>query len=146
MPWHLSEDLERFRQLTMDHHIVMGRRTWQSIGRLLPGRKHIIISRQPDYVVTGAVVAHSIEEALAACDGDNEIFAIGGEEIYRLVLPTAERIYATEIRADFAGDTFFPPFDLGRWTEVSREKSTNPESIPHDFVVYERPRSAVNGA
>ena len=138
VPWHLSGDLKRFRQLTMGHHIVMGRKTWESIGRLLPGRKHIIVSRQPDYVLPGAVVARTIEEALAACAGDNEIFVIGGEEIYRLVLPIAERIYATEIKADFAGDTVFPPFDPGTWVEVSREKGTNSESLPHDFVIYER--------
>lgn len=138
MPWHLSEDLKRFRQLTMGHHIVIGRKTWESIGRLLPGRKHIIVTRQPDYVMPGAIVARTIEEALAACDGDNEIFVIGGEEIYRLVLPIADRIYATEIKADFVGDTFFPRFDLGKWIEVSREKGTNSESLPHDFVIYER--------
>ncbi len=138
MPWHLPEDLKRFRALTMGHHIVMGRKTWESIGRLLPGRKHIIVSRQPDYVVPGAIVARTIEEALAARDGDNEIFVIGGEEIYRLVLPIADRIYATEIKADCVGNTFFPPLDLGKWVEGSREKGTNAESLAHDFVIYEK--------
>jgi dihydrofolate reductase len=138
MPWHLSEDLKRFRKLTMGHHIVMGRKTWESIGRLLPGRKHIIISRKPGYDVPGATVVNSIDAAIAAARGDSEVFVIGGGEIYPLVLPIADRILATEIAREYEGDTFFPPFDPGKWVEVSREKGTNSGSLPHAFVIYER--------
>jgi dihydrofolate reductase len=138
MPWHLSEDLKRFRQLTMGHHIIMGRKTWESISRLLPGRKHIIISRNPGYNVPGAKVVDSLDAAIAAARGDSEIFVIGGREIYAMVLPIADRILVTEIDREYEGDTFFPPFDLGKWVEVSREKGTKLGSLPHDFVIYER--------
>lgn len=138
LPWHLSADLKRFKALTMGHHIVMGRKTWESIGRLLPGRHHIIVSRRPDHQVPGALVVDSIEASIVVAQGDSEIFVIGGAEIYKLALPIADRVYATEILADFVGDTFFPPIEPGTWVEVSRERGANLESLPHDFVIYER--------
>ena len=139
MPWHLTEDLKRFKQITMGHAIVMGRKTWESIGRLLPGRKHIIISRKPGYDVPGAKAVPSLDAALAACAGDSEVFVIGGGEIYSLALPLADRIYATEIDGIFEGDTFFPPLDMAMWKETRREARRD-ENIPvrYSFVTFDR--------
>ena len=139
MPWHLSEDLKRFRRLTMGHHIVMGRKTWESIGRLLPGRKHIIISRKPGYEVPGATVVDSADAAIATARGDSEIFVIGGGEIYALVLPLADRILATEIDRKYEGDTYFPELEVGIWRETAREEHADPEQgLPFAFVTYDR--------
>ena len=139
MPWHLSEDLKRFRRLTMGHHIVMGRKTWESIGRLLPGRRHIIISRKSGYNVPGATVVDSLEAAIAAARDDSEIFAIGGGEIYALALPIADRIYATEIDRKYEGDTCFPELEEGKWRETVRETHEDAASgLRYSFVTLER--------
>lgn len=140
IPWHLPKELQRFKQLTMGHHMIMGRKTWESIGRLLPGRTTVIVTRQPGYHVAGAIVAHSVEEAVVACGGDDEIFVIGGEEIFRLALPLANRIYLTTVNIEVAGDTYMPNFDAGKWRTLSSEFVTADERNPHDFqvVTYER--------
>ena len=138
MPWHISEDLKRFRRLTMGHHIVMGRKTWESIGRLLPGRKHIIVSRKSGYDVPGAKVVDSLEAAIAAARDDSEIFVIGGGEIYPLVLPIADRIYATEIDRKYEGDTYFPELEEGKWRETTRETHEDAASgLRYCFVTLE---------
>ena len=143
MPWHLSDDLKRFRQLTMDHHIVMGRKTWESIGRVLPGRKHIIISRKPGYDVAGAKVVDSLNAAIAAARGDSEIFVIGGGEIYALVLPIADRILATEIDRIYEGDTYFPELEKRIWRETARElRHDEADGFGYSFVTYERARGS----
>src|SRR5262245_32500467 len=103
IPWHLPDELQLFKRLTMGHHMVMGRRTWDSIGRLLPGRTTVIVSRQPGYRVAGAIVAHSLEEAITACAADDEIFVIGGAELFRAALPLADRLYLTVVQASVAG-------------------------------------------
>ncbi|MGQ0578744.1 MAG: dihydrofolate reductase [Betaproteobacteria bacterium] len=139
MPWRLSEDLKRFRQLTMGHHIVMGRKTWESIGRLLPGRSHIIISRRPGYQVAGASVVDSIDAAIAAAGNDSEIFVIGGGEIYALAIPIADRILATEIDGKYEGDTYFPRLAKGIWRETTREDREDAASgRRYCFVTLER--------
>jgi len=139
MPWHLSEDLKRFRRLTMGHHIVMGRKTWESIGRLLPGRKHIIVSRKSGYDVPGAKVVDSLEAAIAAARDDSEIFVIGGSQIYALVLPIADRIYTTEIDRKYEGDTYFPELEEGKWRETVRETHEDAASgLRYRFVTLER--------
>lgn len=139
IPWHLSEDLKRFRKITTGHHIVMGRKTWESIGRLLPGREHIIISREPGYEVPGAKVVDSVNAAIAAARGDSEIFVIGGGEIYALVLPFADRILATEIDRKYEGDTYFPELEKGIWRETAREKREDAASGQrYCFVTLER--------
>ncbi|HKQ26149.1 MAG TPA: dihydrofolate reductase [Burkholderiales bacterium] len=141
IPWRISEDLKRFRQLTMGHHIVMGRKTWESIGRILPGRKHIIISRKPGYTVTGAKVVDSLNAAIAAARGDNEIFVIGGSEIYALVLPIADRILATEIDRKYEGDTYFPELEKGIWRETARElRHGEADGFGYSYVTYEHTR------
>jgi dihydrofolate reductase len=121
IPWHLPNELKLFKSLTMGHHIVMGRRTYESIGRLLPGRTTVIVTRQHDYNVPGAIVAHSVEEALAVCAGDDEIFVIGGAELFRDTLPIADRLYLTVVDAEPKGDTFMPDFEAGKWREVKTE-------------------------
>ena len=117
IPWHLPNELKVFKSLTMGYHIVMGRKTYESIGRLLPGRTSVIVTRQRDYDVPGAIVVHSLGEALAACAGDTEIFVIGGAELFREALPTADRIYLTVVDAEPEGDTFMPQFEPGDWHE-----------------------------
>jgi len=139
IPWRLPEDLKRFKALTMGHHIVMGRKTWESIGRLLHGRKHIIISRRPGYQVPGASVVDSITAAIAAAGDDSDIFIIGGGEIYALVLPIADRILATEIDGKYEGDTYFPELAKGIWRETMRENCEDAASgHRYCFVTLER--------
>jgi dihydrofolate reductase len=138
MPWHIPEDLKRFRALTMGHHIVMGRRTWESIGRPLPGRMSVVVTRDPGYSAPGAVVAHSLAEAMAACAGDDEVFVIGGAGIYREALASADRIYLTEVQADYPGDVWFPPLGA-EWHEVSRETPAREGTGPAiAYLVLER--------
>jgi len=121
LPWHIPEDLKRFKALTIGHPIVMGRKTYESIGRLLPGRTSVIVTRQPGYQVPGAVIAHSLGDAVARCAGSQEVFVIGGGELYREALPLAQRIYLTEVDLAPEADTFFPDIDPGQWREVRRE-------------------------
>ena len=139
LPWHLPEDLKRFKQLTMGHHIVMGRKTWESLGRLLPGRHHVIVSRSPGYAVPSAKVAGSIAVAFTDCENDSEIFVIGGGEIYALALPDADRILLTEINQDFEGDAFFPALPPGEWKESERLQGNDPANgLAYSFVTLER--------
>jgi dihydrofolate reductase len=140
LPWRLPEDLKRFRTLTMGHHIIMGRRTWESIGRPLPGRTSVVVTRRGDYAAPGALVVHSLADALAACTGDDEVFVIGGAEIYGEALPLADHIYLTRIDADYAGDAFFPALSGEEWGEAGREppRATEPGQPAYDFVVLTR--------
>jgi dihydrofolate reductase len=138
LPWHLPEDLKHFRSLTMGHHIIMGRKTYESLGRLLPGRTTVIVTRQTDYCIAGALVAGSLEEAVSLCDNDDEVFVIGGAELYKLALPTADKLYLTEVGGEFAADTFFPKYDKAAWREVARERLVSEGGLAFSFVVYER--------
>lgn len=142
LPWHLPEDLQHFKALTMGHHIVMGRKTYDSIGRPLPGRTTVIVTRRPDYTAPDCIAVNSIDAALSVCHGDPEVFFVGGAEIYAQALPIADRLYLTEIKRDFPGDAHFPPFDAGQWQEVSRERHVkeNGEPFEYHFVVYDRKR------
>ena len=143
LPWHIPEDLKRFKQLTMGHHIVMGRKTWDSLGRLLPGRRHVIVSRQPDYRVPGAQIVRSLDTAIAACAGDEEIFIIGGGEIYRQALTLTDRIYLTQVALDAEGDTAFPELQPQNWKEAAREHKVDPASgIEYVFLTLQRNRDA----
>ena len=144
LPWHLPEDLKRFKRLTMGHHIIMGRKTYESIGRLLPGRTTVIVTRRQDYLVPGAIIAQSLEEAIERCANDDEIFVIGGAEIYRAALPLADHLLITQIDREIAGDTVFPPVDWSRWREIDRQPcpEADAEGLPAHFVVYARTESA----
>jgi len=121
IPWRLPGELKRFRSVTMGHHLIMGRKTWESIGRPLPGRTSVIVTRQPGYQAPGALVAHSLDEAIAACRGDEEIFVIGGAELYAQALPRASRLYLTVVEADVEGDTWMPELDASIWRETASE-------------------------
>ncbi|AKH36680.1 MULTISPECIES: dihydrofolate reductase [Nitrosomonas] len=142
LPWHLSADLKRFKALTMGQILIMGRKTYESIGRPLPGRINIIVTRQPAFSVPGTVVTGSIEEALTAClpYPDKEIFIIGGAELYQQTLAYCQHIYLTEIQQNFEGDTFFPEFDQDEWYESSREihRLEDGSKLEYHFVVLER--------
>lgn len=140
MPWRLPEDLKRFKRLTLGHAVIMGRKTFESIGSPLLGRNNIVLTRSRDWAPSGCVVAHTIESALAAIDESQDAFVIGGAQIYALAMPFARRLYMTEIERDFDGDAFFPEFDRSRWRETSRERhaSGGPEGFDYAFVVYER--------
>lgn len=137
LPWHLPEDLKHFKALTMGHHIIMGRKTYVSLGRLLPGRTTVIVSRNQDYAVSGAKVVSSLRQAIQACAGDEEIFVIGGAELYREALPMAGRLYLTEIDEDFDGDAFFPEYPQSAWREVARERHVGAGGLPFSYVTYE---------
>jgi dihydrofolate reductase len=140
MPWRLPEDLKRFKRLTMGHAVIMGRKTFESIGSPLSGRNNIVISRSRRRSFPGCVVVHSLEAALVEAADSAEAFVIGGAQIYALALPHARRLHMTEIARDFEGDAFFPEFDRSRWREVSREKhpSGGAEGFDYAFVEYER--------
>jgi len=138
LPWHLPEDLKHFRQLTMGHPILMGRRTFESIGKPLPGRTSIVISRNRDFDFPGVKAASSIPEAIALCGDSEEIFFIGGGDLYRQAIELANRIYLTEIQSEFEGDAHFPEFDAGKWREISREKRASESGMAFDFAVYDR--------
>jgi dihydrofolate reductase len=137
LPWHLPEDLKHFKRLTLGHPIIMGRRTWQSLGGLLPGREHIVVTRTPGYDAPGAAVASSLEAALALCVGEAVVFVIGGREIFAEALPLAAGLVMTEIHRDYEGDTWFPPYERSRWRETQREHHAAPDGTKFDFVYYE---------
>lgn len=124
LPWRLSADLRRFKRLTMGHHMLMGRKTYESIGRALPGRTTIVVTRQADYQAEGCTVAHSLEEGieLAKGAGEEELFVIGGGEIFQQALPLAGRIYLTEVHGRAGCDVFFPRLEEGEWRTVEVEE------------------------
>ena len=138
LPWRLPEDLKRFKELTLGHPIIMGRKTWASLGRPLPGRSNIVISRDPDFSAPGATVVASLAAALAACASAQEAFVIGGAEIYALALPAAQCLQLTEIDREFPGDTHFPDFDPSAWRETARERHRAEAGFDYAFVTYQR--------
>ena len=139
MPWKIAGEQAYFKRMTMGHPIVMGRKTWESIGRPLPGRRNVVVTRNRAYVAPGAEVVASLDEALALLAGVDEMFVIGGGELYAQALPRADRILLTEIDADFAGDTFMPPLDPSQWRETSRDQHppSGDRAFGYSFVVYE---------
>jgi dihydrofolate reductase len=143
LPWTLPADLKHFRETTTGHAVIMGRKTFESIGRPLPKRRNIVITRQADYAPGGVEVMSSLEAALAATAKDEEAFVIGGGEIFRQALPQANRVYLTRIETDIEGDAFFPELDPGEWQEVSSRPGTVDEknALPHTFLVFERKRA-----
>jgi dihydrofolate reductase len=133
---HLSEDLKHFKRVTLGCPVIMGRKTWDSIGRALPGRRNIVVTRSAAWRAPGAEVARSLEVALALTQDAPKVFVIGGAELFAQALPQADELVLTEIDADLAGDTFFPPWDRSAFTQVSRENHTTPEGLKYGFVVY----------
>jgi dihydrofolate reductase len=142
--WHISEDLKRFKSLTTGHHVIMGRKTYESVGKPLPGRVNIVISRQENYRVDGCLVANSFEEALELAKLDSEVFIIGGGEIYKQALPITDKIYLTRVHAGFAGDTFFPELNLSEWTSesITKGKPANDDGLGYTFINLVRDRKS----
>jgi len=141
LPWHLPEDLRRFKALTMGHPLVMGRKTFESLSRPLPGRTHVVLSRIPGLAIPGCQTADSLPFALrlaAASVGGDEVFIIGGAEVFREALTVADVLQMTEIRRDFAGDAFFPPLLTSDWQESARESHRAAAGFDFDFVTYRR--------
>lgn len=136
IPWDIPADMRRFRSLTMGHAMIMGRKTYESIGGPLPGRKTVILTRRRDYRAEGCVVVHGLRQALAQCAGEDEVFICGGGEVYREAMPLAARIYLTVVHRDVAGDTLFPEIPAD-FVEVVREEPAA-AAIPCTFILYER--------
>jgi len=142
LPWRLPADLAYFKRVTMGHPVIMGRRTWESIGRPLPGRHNIVVTRNPDYKAEGATVVASLDAAWRAAGAADEACVIGGTSLFAEALPQADRIHLTEVEADVEGDTWFPAFDRSQWTEreVARQARDERHEHPFRIVVLERRR------
>jgi len=140
IPWRLPDEQQLFKKLTMGHHIVMGRKTYESIGRLLPGRTTVIVSRQRGYAVPGAIVAHSLKDAMNAAARDEELFVIGGAELFREALPIADRLHLTIVDAEPSGDTFMPEIDLSVWQLISTAQHPADDRHVHgySYALYEK--------
>ncbi|OJZ17113.1 MAG: diacylglycerol kinase [Thiobacillus sp. 65-29] len=140
LPWRLPEDLAHFKALTLGHPVLMGRKTFESLGRPLPGRTNVVITRNCDYRPENCLVAESIPAALALCRDSDEVFFIGGAELYAQAIPLADRLYLTEVDIDAQGDAWFPEYDRGAFREMSREPHVGAKGDPlhFDFVVYVR--------
>ena len=140
MPWHLPADLAHFKRVTMGRPVIMGRKTWESIGRPLPGRLNIVITRSADYAAPGATVVECLDAAYRAAGDVDEVFIIGGGQIYAEAMATADRIYLTEIATEVEGDTWFPAFDRAQWTETLMGEHAPDEKNAHPlrFLLLER--------
>jgi dihydrofolate reductase len=141
IPWHLPEDIRRFKELTTGHAVVMGRRTWDSLpGRFrpLPGRRNVVVTRQRGWSADGAERAGSLEEALELVARAPHVFVIGGAGLYAAALPLADELLVTEIDADVEGDTFFPPFERSDFDQVARDAHVSDDGLPFAFVTYAR--------
>jgi len=140
LPWHLPDDLRHFKRLTTGKPIVMGRRTFESIGRPLPDRRNIVMSRDPDYAAAGCDIATTVSEVLDLVGDADEVMIIGGGQVYRDFLPQADRIYLTRVQAQLDGDTYFPAIDEAAWQLVSSERHAADEKHGYafDLMVFER--------
>ncbi|WP_300411946.1 dihydrofolate reductase [uncultured Alcanivorax sp.] len=146
LPWYLPNDLKYFKQVTFGKPVIMGRKTWDSLGKPLPGRTNIVITRQAGFQAEGAKVVATLDEAVtlaenvAFIEGQDEAVVMGGAEIYALALPQADRLYLTEVHAEVDGDTWFPEYDTSEWKEIGREDfpAEGPNPYDYSFVVYER--------
>lgn len=138
--WHISEDLQRFKRITGGHTVVMGRKTYESIGRPLPNRTNVVITRQTDYKAEGCTIVNSLEAAIEM--SGEEVFIIGGGEIYARAMPLADRFYLTRVCADYEGDVSFPEWNAAEWDLVDSERHERGEAFPHpfEFLTYDRKR------
>ena len=140
LPWHLSADLKHFKAITMSKHLIMGRKTHESIGRPLPGRKNIVLTHAKEFKAEGCVVVNSLDDAFQAAGDVDEVMIMGGAGIYGQALELADRLYLTEVQADVKGDVYFPEFDKTKWTEVERENhfANEKNDFDYSFVVLEK--------
>ena len=136
LPWHLPEDLKRFRALTTGHHIIMGRKTYESLGRLLPGRTTVIVTRNKNYSVEGALTAHSLETAVALCKDDNEPFLIGGAELYKHGIALANKLYLTKVNIRVEGDAFFSDIDQNEWQLSEKKDHISASGLEYSDLIY----------
>ncbi|MDH5358327.1 MAG: type 3 dihydrofolate reductase [Gammaproteobacteria bacterium] len=145
LPWKLSADLQYFRRVTMGKPLIMGRSTYESIGRPLPGRKNIVVTKKQNYQLEGCTVVHSIEDAIQSCDNAEEVMVMGGASLYEQFLPRANKLYLTLIHACLEGDTWFPEWNLEDWYEIDREDylSDDKNDYPYSFIVYERKNNLI---
>ena len=132
--WHISEDLRRFKQITSGHTVIMGRKTYDSIGRPLPKRRNIVITRNGEWSAEGCERAESLEQAVAMCAGEEEVFIIGGGEIYRQSMAIADKLYLTQVNKPYEGDTYFPEIRPEEWQEVARESYERGEKFEYPFA------------
>ncbi len=138
LPWHLTEDLKHFKSLTTGHTIIMGRKTYESIGKPLPNRRNIVVSRNLDTFYDDVEIVHSLEDAFSISSNDEEVFIIGGSNIYEQSLNLVEYLYITEISKVFEGDAFFPEIDKSLWTESSRETHVSSDGLEFSFVSLQK--------
>ncbi len=142
IPWYLPADLKYFKKTTLNHHIIMGRNCYESIGKPLPKRTNVILTRNPFYLVSNCYITHSIDEALQVAEdnGDDEAFIIGGAQIYELAMDRCERLYLTEVDLEVEGDVFFPKLNMDDWKLISEESHQADEKNEHDYVfkIFER--------
>ncbi|MGI9302559.1 MAG: dihydrofolate reductase [Gammaproteobacteria bacterium] len=137
MPWHLPADLQRFKSITMGKAMLMGRKTFESLGRLLPGRRHLVLTRNPRFAYQGCDVVHSLDEATTLLGDEPELMVIGGASVYRATLPHARRFYLTLIHTEIDGDVLFPEYDATEWKEVAREERPADDRNPYDLSFIE---------
>lgn len=145
LPWHLPEDMRHFRATTMGHPVVMGRRTWESLPaayRPLPGRRNVVLTRDPSWYAKGAETAGSLDDALRLLAGEERVFVVGGAKAYAAALPLADELILTEIDVDVEGETRFPPFDRGEFELVAHEAHVSAGGTPYAFTTYVRRRPA----
>ncbi|WP_035384294.1 dihydrofolate reductase [Ferriphaselus sp. R-1] len=140
LPWRCPEDLQHFKALTMGHHLIMGRKTFDSIGKALPGRTTVVVTRNTAWAAPGCIAAHSLQQAIDACRGDEIAFVVGGAELYAQALPLVDTLYVTEIGQPVTGDAHFPDFSPEAWQETERRSSSQetPQPLSYDFVTYRR--------
>ena len=147
--WNLPADLKHFKELTTGHVIIMGRKTFESLGKILPNRKHIVFSQNPDFKIKdeNVQVVHSMLEIQEYIENEEENFVIGGAMIYNLLMPYVTKMYVTEVNEEFEGDSFFPKINLEIWKEIAREKGTKDEknNLDYDYVIYEKNNKKVEG-
>ncbi len=140
LPWRCPEDLKRFKALTMGHHMIMGRKTYDSIGKPLPGRTTVVVTRDKNLKLEGCLIAFSLPDAIVVCAKDSQTFIVGGADIYSQSLEFAKTLYITEIQQEVAGDAYFPEFDTSKWLETARESRSqeSPTPLNYHFVTYRR--------
>ena len=138
LPWHISEDLQNFKKITLNHCVIMGRKTYDSIGKPLKDRRNIVISRNNSLLIDGVDVVNSLDKAISIVDDSSEIFIIGGEQIYTISLPLATRLYVTKVNGNYKGDAFFPNFIQNEWREVAREDLISENNLNYSFLEYEK--------
>lgn len=138
LPWHISEDLKNFKKITTNHSVVMGRKTFESIGKPLKDRRNIVISRDKALKIAGVEVVNSLDDAICLTKDENEIFIIGGEQIYKMAMPIATNLHITKVYCTVEGDAFFPAFDLCDWKILTQNDKKTNEELKFSFIHYER--------